>query len=129
MVSNQGSGKPTTRRYSPEEKAAAVRMVRTLRAELDGRRDPINPPDHPPEGASGISRGRPPVGAPRGESPVAKGRVTPDEFNELKEIMAETGRTQSELVRHGVQLVIMEHRALRDLRPTGLDKDHPEEPA
>lgn len=28
------SGKPTTRRYSPEEKAAAVRMVRTLRAEL-----------------------------------------------------------------------------------------------
>jgi transposase len=27
-------GKPTTRRYSREEKAAAVRMVRTLRAEL-----------------------------------------------------------------------------------------------
>ncbi len=27
-------GKPTTRRYSAEEKASAVRMVRTLRAEL-----------------------------------------------------------------------------------------------
>ena len=27
-------GKPTTRRYSPEEEAAAVRVVRTLRAEL-----------------------------------------------------------------------------------------------
>jgi transposase len=27
-------GKPTTRRYSLEEKAAAVRLVRTLRAEL-----------------------------------------------------------------------------------------------
>ena len=27
-------GRPTTRRYSPEEKAAAVRMVRTLRVEL-----------------------------------------------------------------------------------------------
>ena len=27
-------GKPTTRRYSPEEKAAAVRMVRSLRVEL-----------------------------------------------------------------------------------------------
>ncbi|MCW2847467.1 MAG: Transposase [Marmoricola sp.] len=27
-------GKPTTRRYGPEEKAAAVRMVCTLRAEL-----------------------------------------------------------------------------------------------
>lgn len=34
MVSNQGSGKPTTHRSSPEEKASAVRMVRTLRAEL-----------------------------------------------------------------------------------------------
>lgn len=34
MVSNQGSGKPTARRYSPEEKASAVRMGRTLRAEL-----------------------------------------------------------------------------------------------
>ena len=27
-------GRPTTRRYSPEEKAQAVRLVRTLRAEL-----------------------------------------------------------------------------------------------
>lgn len=27
-------GKPRTRRYGPEEKASAVRMVRTLRAEL-----------------------------------------------------------------------------------------------
>ena len=34
MPKEQTSGKSTTRRYSPEEKAAAVRMVRTLRAEL-----------------------------------------------------------------------------------------------
>lgn len=34
MGSKQVSGKPTARRYSPEKKAAAVRMVRTLRAEL-----------------------------------------------------------------------------------------------
>ncbi len=34
MATIQGSGRPTSRRYSPEEKAAAVRMVRTLRAEL-----------------------------------------------------------------------------------------------
>src|SRR3954451_5809726 len=34
MPKEQSSGKPTTRRYSPEEKAAAVRMVRTLRTEL-----------------------------------------------------------------------------------------------
>lgn len=34
MPKELASGKPTTRRYSVEEKAAAVRMVRTLRAEL-----------------------------------------------------------------------------------------------
>ncbi|MGO1267203.1 MAG: IS3 family transposase [Microbacterium gubbeenense] len=34
MVSKQGPGGSTGRRYSPEEKASAVRMVRTLRAEL-----------------------------------------------------------------------------------------------
>ena len=34
MPKEQSPGKPTTRRYSPQEKADAVRMVRTLRAEL-----------------------------------------------------------------------------------------------
>jgi transposase-like protein len=34
MPKEQVPGKPTSRRYSPEEKAAAVRMVRALRAEL-----------------------------------------------------------------------------------------------
>jgi len=34
MPKEQSRWKPTGRRYSPEEKAAAVRMVRTLRAEL-----------------------------------------------------------------------------------------------
>lgn len=34
MPKEKSPGKPTTRRYSPEEKAAAVRMVRTLRTEL-----------------------------------------------------------------------------------------------
>jgi len=34
MPKEQSPGKPTTRRYSPQEKAAAVRMVRTLRVEL-----------------------------------------------------------------------------------------------
>jgi transposase-like protein len=34
MPNEHVPGKPQTRRYSPEEKAAAVRMVRTLRAEL-----------------------------------------------------------------------------------------------
>ena len=34
MPKEQSPGKPTTRRYSEEEKAAAVRVVRTLRIEL-----------------------------------------------------------------------------------------------
>jgi transposase len=34
MGSERTPGKPTTRRYSPEEKARAVRLVRQLRKEL-----------------------------------------------------------------------------------------------
>jgi len=34
MPTHGASGKPTTRRYSDEEKAQAVRLVRQLRAEL-----------------------------------------------------------------------------------------------
>ena len=34
MPKELANGKPTTRRYSVEEKAAAVRMVRSLRTEL-----------------------------------------------------------------------------------------------
>ena len=34
MPKDTTAGQPTTRRYSPDEKAAAVQMVRTLRAEL-----------------------------------------------------------------------------------------------
>ena len=34
MPKDTNPSKPTTRRYSQDEKAAAVRMVRTLRAEL-----------------------------------------------------------------------------------------------
>lgn len=34
MPKDTKPGEPTTRRYSPEEKAAAVRMVRAMRAEL-----------------------------------------------------------------------------------------------
>ena len=34
MGNEQTPGRPTTRRYSPEEKARAVRLVRQLRKEL-----------------------------------------------------------------------------------------------
>ena len=42
MPKDQSPGKPTTRSYSPEEKAAAVRMVRTLRAELGTEHGTVN---------------------------------------------------------------------------------------
>lgn len=56
-----------------------------------------------------ILRGRPRVGARRGESPTVKGRVTDLELKAFKEVMAETERSQSELVRQGVQLVLAAH--------------------
>ena len=42
MAKELSPGKPTTRRYSPEEKARAVRLVRQLRKELahESRDDP-----------------------------------------------------------------------------------------
>jgi transposase len=41
MPTEQTPGRPTTRRYTPEERAAAVRMVRTLRAELGTRQGTV----------------------------------------------------------------------------------------
>jgi transposase len=41
MPKEQSPGKPTTRRYSGEEKAAAVRVVRTLRIELGSKHDTV----------------------------------------------------------------------------------------
>ena len=43
MATGSPSGKkPTSRRYSSEEKAAAVRMVRSLRAELGTEQGPVS---------------------------------------------------------------------------------------
>src|ERR1700759_1971287 len=42
MPKEQSPGKPTSRRYSPEEKAAAVRMVRALRTELGSEQGTVS---------------------------------------------------------------------------------------
>ena len=42
MPNEVSAGKPTTRRYSEQEKAAAVRMVRSLRAELGTSQNTVN---------------------------------------------------------------------------------------
>jgi transposase len=41
MGNERTRGKPTTRRYSPEEKARAVRLVRQLRKELGATRGTV----------------------------------------------------------------------------------------
>lgn len=51
--------------------------------------------------------------------------MTPAEFDELQKVMAESGRSQSEVIRRGVQIVIQEHREKHD-RAT---KSSPEDPA
>ena len=52
MPKEQSAGKPTTRRYSAEEKAAAVRMVRTLRSRV-GHRARNDPAGRQPVGLRG----------------------------------------------------------------------------
>jgi transposase-like protein len=42
MSKEQSPGQPTARRYSPEEKAAAVRMVRALRTELGSEQGTVS---------------------------------------------------------------------------------------
>ena len=57
------SGKPNSRRYTPEEKAQAVRLVHALRAELGTRHQPEQlgvPPDESrlgTEGGDGLAAG------------------------------------------------------------------------
>jgi hypothetical protein len=57
MPKEQSPGKPTTRRYSDQEKAAAVRMVRTLRAELGTRLCPVTFLIKPGEGLQATGHG------------------------------------------------------------------------
>lgn len=61
-----------------------------------------------------IRSGRPRLGdepGKRGASPSVRGRVSEAQLVELRAVMAETGRSQSDLVREGVELVLAKHRA------------------
>jgi len=58
-----------------------------------------------------IRRGRPRVGdTRRGASPVVRGRISEEDFAAFKRLEAETGRTQAELVREGVHLLLERHK-------------------
>jgi hypothetical protein len=50
--------------------------------------------------------GRPRIGENRGASPTIRARVTATDYAALTELSQKTGRTQSELVREGIRLVL-----------------------
>ena len=57
-----------------------------------------------------LRRGRPRGGeAPRGESPVVRGRISASDFAAFKQLEQRTGRKQSELVREAVHLLLAEY--------------------
>lgn len=58
-----------------------------------------------------MHRGRPRVGQNRGPSPEVRGRVLQEEFDGLVHLQQVTGRSRSELVRAGVQLLLEQHHS------------------
>lgn len=58
-----------------------------------------------------IRRGRPKLGHEReGGSPVVRARISDADFAAFKELEHTTGRSQAELVREGVHLLLEQHR-------------------
>ena len=54
--------------------------------------------------------GRRPAGAPSGESPTVRARISDEDFTAFKLLEERTGKKQSELVREAVQLLLAEHK-------------------
>jgi hypothetical protein len=54
--------------------------------------------------------GRRRVGAPSGESPTVRARISDEDFAAFKLLEEHTGRKQSELVREAVHLLLAEHK-------------------
>lgn len=84
--------------------AAAAQLGRDFLVEQYGSLEKVN---------AEIKRGRPRVGEKRTPTKIVKGRVAEADARELEAIEAETGMTESELVRHGIALLIENHRGSR----------------
>jgi hypothetical protein len=54
--------------------------------------------------------GRRRVGAPSGESPTVRARISDEDFAAFKLLEERTGKKQSELVREAVHLLLAEHK-------------------
>lgn len=60
-----------------------------------------------------MRRGRRKIGDPRhGESPVVRGRISEEDFVAFKKLEQATGRTQADLVREGVHLLLERHHRI-----------------
>lgn len=58
-----------------------------------------------------IRMGRPHLGAEKGtKSPVVRGAIPRQEFEQFEGLRAETGRSQSELVREAIHLLLAKHK-------------------
>ncbi len=57
-----------------------------------------------------MRRGRPRVGQPAGPSPEVRGRIMPAEFDALEELVKQTGRSRSDLVREGIRLLLEKNK-------------------
>lgn len=60
-----------------------------------------------------IGAGRPRVGdSRRGASPTVRGRIADEEYSAFKELAAETGKKQSDLVREAIHLLLQQHHKI-----------------
>ncbi|SEI17800.1 MULTISPECIES: hypothetical protein [unclassified Leifsonia] len=58
-----------------------------------------------------IAPGRPKLGSGRrGPSPTVRARISEQDFAELAQLREETGRTEADLVREGVHLLLAQHK-------------------
>lgn len=59
-----------------------------------------------------MGRGRPPVGSEKkGPSPTVRGRISVNDFEEFQALKASTGKSESELVRDAVHLLLKHRKA------------------
>jgi hypothetical protein len=62
--------------------------------------------------AAMVQPGRPKLGSGRrGPSPTVRARISEQDFARLTVLREQTGRTEAELVREGVHLLLEQHRA------------------
>lgn len=60
--------------------------------------------------AAMVRPGRPRIGAKKGPSPTVRTRVSEEDFALFAQLRQETGRTEAELLREAVHLLLVQHK-------------------